>query len=379
MNPAIDFLETDDEAYLRFCLSGTNVSIANGLRRIILADIPIPVFMTTPYEKNKANIQINTGRMNNEILKQRLSCIPIHISDIHFPLENYHLEVDKRNESDVMEYVTTQDFRIKDITTDTYLSETQTKNIFPPDSITGDYIEFCRLRPRISDEVPGEHLKLSCKFAISTAGEDSAFNVTSTCAYAFTQDTEKQKQVWLTKEEELRNKPTSSSSAALTDEEVEFEKKNWYFLDAKRITVPDSFDFVIKSVGQLTNKSIIYRACDILIQKLERFKNHLIEEQEAMIENSSTTINNCFDIIIHNEGYTLGKILEYILYSSYFEKTDIFSYCGFQKPHPHIDMCKLRIGFKEAITDKGVVASYLTNAAEAAIKIYERIALSFKD
>ena len=377
MNPMIDFLETDDDLYLRFCLSGTNVSIANGLRRTILADIPIPVFITTPHEKNKANIQINTGRMNNEILKQRLSCVPIHISDIRFPLEKYQLEVDKKNESDIMEYVTTQDFKIKDIATGTYLSERETRDIFPPDLITGDYIEFCRLRPRISEEVPGEHLKLNCKFDIATAGQDSAFNITSTCAYAFTPDIEKQKQIWLAKEEELRNRP--STITPLTDEEIEFEKKNWYFLDAKRITVPDSFDFVIKSIGQLTNKTIIYRACDIIIQKLENFQKNLQEDPEGMIEASATTINNCFDIIIHNEGYTLGKILEYILYSSYYEKTDIFSYCGFQKPHPHIDMCKLRIGFKEAILDKNVVVSYLMNASDAAIKIYERIALSFKD
>ena len=72
MNPTIDLLGTEDESQLRFCLSNTNVSLANGLRRTILADIPIVVFRTTPHEKNKANIQVNTGRMNNEILKWNL-------------------------------------------------------------------------------------------------------------------------------------------------------------------------------------------------------------------------------------------------------------------------------------------------------------------
>lgn len=375
MNPTIDFLESDDEMQMRFCLSGANVSIANGLRRTILADIPIVVFRTSPHEKNKATIQINTGRLNNEILKQRLSCVPIHISDITFPFEKYHLEIDKKNETDVMQYVTTQDFKIKEVTTGEYLSEQKTREIFPPDLITGDYILFSRLRPRISDEVPGEHLKLTCKFDIGTASEDSAFNVASACAYGYTSDTEKQNEKWAEKEIEMRNK----TGTAFTDEEIEFEKKNWYLLDAKRITVADSFDFVIKSVGPLTNKSIVYRACDIIIQKIIKFKTDLKKEQEAMIETSSTTINNCFDIIIKNEGYTLGKIIEYILFSSYYEKTDVLTYCGFQKPHPHIDICKIRIAFKEAISDKGIVASYLNNAAEAGIKMYERIAESFKD
>jgi DNA-directed RNA polymerase II subunit RPB3 len=373
MNPAIDFLESDDETHLRFCLSGVNVSIANGLRRTMLADIPIIVFRTTPHERNKAAIQVNTGRMNNEILKQRLSCVPIHISDIAFPLNDYQVEIDKKNETDVMQYVTTQDFKIKNKISGEYLSDAKTREIFPPDLFTGDYIEFSRLRPRISDEVPGEHLKLQCALDVGTANEDSAFNVVSTCAYAFTPDNEMQKKKWTEKEEELRSKDSMS------DETIEFEKKNWYLLDAKRITLPDSFDFVIKAVGQLTNKEIVYRACDIIIQRFLNFQKKIKNEQEVMIETSSTTINNCFDILIQNEGYTLGKILEYILFTSYYEKTDVLTYCGFQKPHPHIDMCKIRIAFKEGIMDKGVVASYLLNAADAAIKMYERIALSFKE
>ena len=86
-----------------------------------------------------------------------------------------------------------------------------------------------------------------------------------------------------------------------------------------------------------------------------------------------------FHVIIYCLLVMYIEIIECILYYSYYEKTNILSYCGYQKPHPHIDMCKLRIGFKEAILDKNVVVSYLMNASDAAIKIYERIALSFKD
>ena len=43
---------------------------------------------TFPHEKNKANIEINTTRFNNEIIKQRLSCIPIHITDTAFDYQN---------------------------------------------------------------------------------------------------------------------------------------------------------------------------------------------------------------------------------------------------------------------------------------------------
>ena len=45
-------------------------------------------------DKNKCNIITNTCGLNNEIVKHRLSCIPIHIKDVEeFPLKNYILEL----------------------------------------------------------------------------------------------------------------------------------------------------------------------------------------------------------------------------------------------------------------------------------------------
>ena len=71
VSPQIQINSNDE--LLKFTLSGVNVSIANAIRRTILSDIPQIVFRTTPYEQNKANIITNTSRLNNEIIKQRLS------------------------------------------------------------------------------------------------------------------------------------------------------------------------------------------------------------------------------------------------------------------------------------------------------------------
>jgi len=78
MNPRIE-KSTEDGDTLKFILRDINVSLSNGLRRTILSDIPSVVFKTSPTEENKCNIITNTTRLNNEILKQRLSCVPIHI------------------------------------------------------------------------------------------------------------------------------------------------------------------------------------------------------------------------------------------------------------------------------------------------------------
>ena len=71
--------EKDD--ILRFTINNIDVSLINALRRIILSEIPITVIRSAPYAKNDVNILKNTTRLNNEILKQRLSSIPIFIRD----------------------------------------------------------------------------------------------------------------------------------------------------------------------------------------------------------------------------------------------------------------------------------------------------------
>ena len=64
----------EKDGILKFTLSNTNVSIVNALRRTIMADLKTRVFDTT----KDSNIKIyrNTTKFNNDILKQRLDCIP---------------------------------------------------------------------------------------------------------------------------------------------------------------------------------------------------------------------------------------------------------------------------------------------------------------
>ena len=110
------FLSKINEDELRFTLSGVNVSFANSIRRILLSEIPLVVFRVSPSDKNKCTIISNTCGLNNEIVKHRLSCIPIYIKDTEeFPLKNYILEVNVENNTDTTMVVTTEQFVIKDL------------------------------------------------------------------------------------------------------------------------------------------------------------------------------------------------------------------------------------------------------------------------
>ena len=364
MDPRISNL-IEEDGILKFTLTECNMSIANALRRIIVSDIPTFVFRTYPYSENKAEIMHNTTRFHNEIIKQRLSCIPIHIQDMNFPYNDYVVEVDIKNETDNIIYITTKDFKIKNIVTGHYSSESEVRQIFPPCPITGDYIEFARLQPKFSENIDGERLALRCAFDIGTAGQDGAFNVISTCAYECTPDVEKANQAWAEKEKAFKKEDMMS------EEDIEFEKKNWFILEAKRFYVENSYDFVVESVGVFDNMEILTKACDIMIKKCEAFMYDL-EHGNVVIVTSETTLKNGFDITLKNEDYTLGKVIEFYLYQNNFIGDKSVSFCGFRKPHPHSVDSLIRIAFHNPIEVVGV-SGYLQGATNYAIQAYKQI------
>lgn len=369
MNPSIKLNKSNSKGVFEFTLSGVNVSLANSIRRTILSDIPIVVFKTTPYEENKANIVSNTSRLNNEIIKQRLSCIPIHIKDLNnFPLKNYIMEVNVENITDAIIYVTTKDFKMKDLTTGKYLNESSTREIFPANEDTNYFIDFVRLRPKISDEIPGEKLQLTCELSIGTAKEDGMFNVVSTCSYGFTIDENKQDTELAKKIQEWRNNGKKQ-------DEIDYEAKNWKLLEGLRITKQDSFDFIVQTIGIYDNSEIVLMACDILQKKLAYLYDQIMSD-DVKITNSLNTMENCFDITLENEDYTIGKVLEYLLYSKFFENTKILSYCGFKKMHPHDDGSVIRVAYKEPIEKTGIKQNIMETLADA-MNIYIKIAKEF--
>ena len=58
----------------------------------------------------------------------------IHIQDTTIPIDQYIVEVHK-NETDTIQYITTEDFKVKNIKTGTYLKDEENKKIFPPNHI----------------------------------------------------------------------------------------------------------------------------------------------------------------------------------------------------------------------------------------------------
>ena len=355
----------EEDGKTTFTISNVDVSYVNAIRRTILSDIPIVVFKTTPYEENKANIITNTSRLNNEIVKQRLSCIPICIKNLEeFLINNYLLELDVENKTDTSIIVTTKDFKIKDISKNKYLEDNDVKQIFPPyipPSGNGEYyIDFLRLRPKLTDEIPGEKIKLTSEFSIGTSREDSMFNVTGTCSYGFTPNPEKI-------EEKLEKRKQKWKDEGMSEKQINFEAANWKLLEGMRYVVKNSFDFIIESVGIYDNEDIIIKACIILYQKLAEIKQSIQENQLEIIP-SDNTLENSYDVILVNEDYTIGNILNSELYKIFYTDLKIINYVGFKKIHPHDTDSILRISLINKSQGISSIEAMLISVIEEAIK-----------
>ena len=366
---------TDERGELRFTIDKINVSLANALRRVILSDVPTLVFRTTPHAESKSSITVNTSRIHNQILNQRLSCIPIHVSDTTFNYGEYAVEINVTADGNEIRYITTKDFRLKNKTTGKYLTDVKCHEIFKQNEITGDFIEFARLLPKMSEYSEGEQLTMTCDLDIGTAQQDGAFNVVCTCAYQMTMDAAKVDEAWRIKEAEL----VKEGVATIGSDEMKAQRKNWSLLDAQRHTKDDSFDFVVETVGVFTNAEIVHKAAQIMINKCMKFIRD-IESGENHIIPTVSTIQNGFDIELKGEDYTLGKVLEFFMHDKHYAEDQTVTYCAFRKIHPHNPDSMIRVGFAETVgVDEGIVAEYITTCARDAIAVFEHIRDQFRE
>ena len=362
--PRVEITSNAKDDELKFTLSGVNVSIANALRRVILSEIPIVVFRGSPVDKNKCNVIANTCGLNNEIVKHRLSCIPIHIKDVEdFPIKNYIMELNVQNNTDTTIYVTTKDFVIKDLISGKSLPEDKIREIFPADDITGDFIDFVRLKAKPAEEIQGKIIHLTCEFDIGTAKEDGAYNVVSTCSYGNTIDDNAQ-------EAKLQKLKQKWKDDGKKENEIEFESLNWKLLEGKRIFKKDSFDFNIETIGIHTNAELLIIACKIMIEKLQNL-NSVVEKDEIEIKVAENTMQNCYDIILENEDYTIGKVIEYFLLTNFYE-TGILRFCGFKMQHPHDTYSLIRVAYKQPVDIsyvKGNIIECVKNSIDTFTKL----------
>lgn len=360
MNPRLDRVYQEDEKML-ITFTNTNYSIVNALRRTILSDIPVVSFTTFPHDKNKCELFKNTSNLNNEIVKHRLSCIPVHLDPTEETYKSLKIVANVKNDTNENIYVTTEDFEVYDINTQKPIHENDKRKIFPSDKITEDFIDFVRLKSEISADIPGEELHFEATLDINTAKSNGCYNCVSLCSYINTPDTIKANDMWIEKEQILKQKKESK-------EEIEYAKKNWFLLDAKRIFIEDSYEFSIQTIGVLPNEVIFKMACGILVDHLKELGDKF-EADSILINKPVSTTENEYEIILEGIDHTIGKVLEYILYEIYYTERQLITLCGFYKKHPHDNFSVIRMALAQPM-DKEILREYCSTAIQEAKKIF---------
>ena len=352
---------------LTFKVLNVDVSVVNSIRRVILTEIPTLVFRGFPHYSNKINIKKNNTKFNNEYLKHRISCVPIHIDDekeFENIKNNYEIRVSVVNSENKRLYVTTKDFKLFNKETD---KEIKDKHLFRPDSISNDYIPICCLMPRISDTDEPEELTMTIEFDIGTAKEDACWNVVSKCMYINIPDEDRiEKEV---KRLQLK----------------EDDEKDFRLLEAQRIFIPNQYLMTVESIGVIENERIVVKSCEYIKFRLTELAAFLhkegrltepsfVKDKYGLFEETNTPSSGMYYLRIENDDYTIGKLIEKYLY--YMFGKEIY-YVSFKKEHPHDTHCLIHFAYKSKV-DVGKIINDLTKVTEEVIKIYDKIEQSFR-
>ena len=350
-------------------ISDVDRSIVNSLRRTILTYVPILVFRGFPYEENRIQFTKNTSKFNNEYLKHRIQCIPIFVSDetrFESMVENYAVKLKVVNDTNQQRYVTTKDFILVNIQTGKAVSEDNTRQMFPPDPISNDYIPICVLMPRISETDEPEEIEATLNFSIGTSKEDNCWNVVSKCTMFDKQDDEKIQKYKTT--DEFKRKS-------------EVEKRDFEILDAQRMTLKNHYGFKMQSIGIYDNQQIIQKSIRYITDKMTDFLYYLANKaslnpvkigtyEDFTISKDSSSIRDKYSLRVEFDDYTIGGLIENHLYLMFKKE---LSYVAFEKDHPHEIYCNILFSYKNNTIPIETIVSQLTQVANEIIHIYKTI------
>lgn len=328
--------------YIEFTLRGCSTPCANGLRRIIVSRLPVVAMKAD--DESTIQISANTGGLNNEIIKHRLSCVPIHGLQPPMDLSNYTLRLDVTASDDIPRIVTTADIQVMwgDASSLQPAPATVAKTLFPANPITDDHIVITKLNPAIPGVSAGERLAFDAKLYWTEGSVKGTASAACTCSYMQTPDPARQEEAW---------------SKQATAEDTPYARQDWLLGPGSRITVPESYDFRLEGVGVYSPVTMLHMACDILSEDMT---NTLASISEAgNITPVITTLKDAHSVRITGDVYTIGYILQDTLYAKHCIGPGK-NYVGFRKDHPHDSYGTLRVAIEGAISPDGVFAAITT-------------------
>jgi DNA-directed RNA polymerase subunit L len=324
-----------NRVHIKFTLANVHYSLANSIRRAMISKVSTVGFRSEPHKISTIKVDRNDTYLNNQIISHRIAMLPIHIvRPDKFDTEDYQFELDVSNDTNAIRLITSADIRVKRISSNTYLSDKETKELFPADSISGAYSPIVKLVPKYHTNIGGHDLatdtalnmsvkipvsepmclKLSAKSIVSIGSENGHYSPVSVCSYGNTID---QTQVPEKEQAYIDALNAQTAKYGLTPIAQEKLKKRFHINEVQRVFItdeygdPSSFDFTVESVGVIPPLIIMERALEWCIAEVMQLVVNLESGNEKLVHIKPVPqLSNGFEITVENADDTLGNMLQ---------------------------------------------------------------------
>jgi len=380
-----------DKIRARFTLDGVDTTVANTLRRCILAFTRSVGFRADLTDTANPGIVIrkNTSVIFNEMLAHRITLIPLAVRRLsEFDPKSMEISLSVRNTSASVMHVKASDFKIVQKSLEGE-EEIPSAALFPPDPITGDTCLVTSLRPAAGAAV--EEIDLTAYPVIGAGEQFMGFCPVAQCSYGNTEDPDPVRQEqffheWLAEFKKI------AEPASVPPEVVAKHKVEWRTMANQRCFKisdttgePNSFDFVVESVGVRPVPDIVAEGIQKVIDLVTPFASTETSSADLGITTQpvDSRMTNGVDVNIAGQEHTLGNLLQSMITAIYLdtEAPDApITYVGYKVPHPLHKSVRLRIGIREGQTgDPAAIArQVIAMGAQRAVQIFQDLARAWE-
>jgi DNA-directed RNA polymerase subunit L len=301
--------------YVLFTINGKDINyiILNTLRRVILTLVP-----TFGFDPENIIIEKNTSVYNNDYMKLRLSSMP---------LINQSYEPSKmiiKNDSSILSKVLELE------------EEANSANFENKNNLTKE-----------EEDKKKENLKKildNLQINIDAKNDTSEIISITTDSVKFTIDNKQIKSIYPNPILILKLKPEQSRLHIKAEQfkatcisSLNIPLKNAMYLSclcSYEELDPNNFELKICSFRQISEEMIINHACKIMIMKLEKIKEKIINSIKEI--NNEQVLNEA-KLIIENENHTMGNLITRVIQ----DHPDI-EFCGYNIDHLYVNELTLR-------------------------------------
>lgn len=321
-----------------------HVTVANTIRRQVLAAVPSVGFKTEPPEASDIHIEVNTTPLVNEMLMHRIGMIPIAVRDpAAFKPEEHEFRINIENVGRTPVNVTASDFVVVRRPLDGSPEiQLPTAEFFPPDPITKETALITVLRPQYNMDTPPEKLVIRAMASVGTGRQNMRYSTVSQCSYEYTQDPDPSKRnalflSWLATSKKVLD-PSKVSPERIGELQREFdtlEVQRCYLQNEKG--EPYDFNFHVESVGVFSVGEIIQKALVSCVDLVTPYTALDVElPANVTINKAAHRMAGGFEVVFQNEEHTLGNLVQTYLIERHVEGTEMprLAYAGYKVPHP---------------------------------------------